>query len=104
MLSVYTNNKNSSHIVKLVGVLDISTVDKFDEHVQTLDSVSTLIIDFSELEFIDSTGIGAILRVIYRSQDEDFSVELEGLQEYIKEIFDTVGVVRVLEAMRKGGK
>ncbi|MHB1405122.1 MAG: STAS domain-containing protein [Desulfitobacteriaceae bacterium] len=104
MLSVYTNNKNSSHIVKLVGVLDISTVDKFDEHVRTLDSVSTLIIDFSELEFIDSTGIGAILRLIYRSQDEDFSVELEGLQEYIREIFDTVGVVRVLEAMRKGGK
>ncbi|MDI6881045.1 MAG: STAS domain-containing protein [Desulfitobacteriaceae bacterium] len=101
MLSIHTKNENSSHIVKLVGVLDISTVDKFNEYVHTLDSVLTLIIDFSELEFIDSTGIGAILRVIYRSQDEDFSVELEGLQENIREIFEMVGVMKVLEAMQK---
>lgn len=101
MLSIHTKNENSSHIVKPVGVLDISTVDKFDKYVQTLDSILTLIIDFSELEFIDSTGIGAILRVIYRSQDEDFSVELEGLQENIREIFEMVGVMKVLEAMQK---
>lgn len=104
MLTVNSELKGTSYIVQLEGELDIGTVDTLNEHVDLLAQAnySSVLIDFSKLVFIDSTGIGAILRVIYLGRDKAFMVELDGMNSNINEIFETVGVMRVLTALQKG--
>jgi anti-anti-sigma factor len=103
MLIVETQKRESVYSIVVEGVLDIATVDIFHERVDQLEDehFSSLIVDFSKLLFIDSTGIGAMLRVIYLSRDKGFLVQLDGMSENIKDIFETVGVMRILEALQK---
>lgn len=103
MLVVETQKNEMEYRIILEGVLDIATVDIFHERVDQLEEeqITSLIIDFSKLLFIDSTGIGAMLRVVYLSRDKNFKVQLEGMNENIEDIFETVGVMRVLAALQK---
>jgi anti-anti-sigma factor len=103
MLMVEMQKTESFYRIVVEGVLDIATVDIFHERVDHLEEegFSILIVDFSKLLFIDSTGIGAMLRVIYLSRDKGFSVQLNGMSENIKDIFETVGVMRILAALQK---
>ncbi|WP_017727691.1 STAS domain-containing protein [Halalkalibacterium ligniniphilum] len=88
----------------LKGYLDITTASTLTQFVEELSSLKgvTLLINFSETSFIDSTGIGAILNVIFLSREQEFTVLLEDINEDLKEILETVGVFRVLEAVQKG--
>jgi anti-anti-sigma factor len=56
---------------------------------------------FNELEFIDSTGMGAIINTIYLSQEKSFQLKLEGINEVIYEVFETVGLFQILEVIQK---
>jgi anti-anti-sigma factor len=103
MLIIDTQYKESVCIIVVEGVLDIATVDILHERVDQFEfeQISSLIIDFSKLLFIDSTGIGAVLRVIYLARDKGFSVQFDGMDENVKDTFETVGVMRVLAALQK---
>jgi anti-anti-sigma factor len=103
MLTVETQKTESTYSIVVEGVLDIATVDIFHERVDRLEEedFSVLIVDFSKLLFIDSTGIGAVLRAIYLSRDKGFTVQLEGMSENIKDILKTVGVMRILATLQK---
>jgi anti-anti-sigma factor len=102
-LTVSNDIQNERTYIRIQGVLDISTIDTFKEQTlqtyEQLGSHGTLVVDYSGLEFIDSTGIGAILEIIYASKEYGFSVSFEGISEEIAEIFETIGVMRVLEAI-----
>jgi anti-anti-sigma factor len=106
MLMVETQKTESVYSIVVEGVLDIATVDILHERVDQLEKedFTLLTVDFSKLLFIDSTGIGAILRVIYLSRDKGFSVKLDGMSENIKDIFETVGVMRILATLQKEGR
>ncbi|WAH36794.1 STAS domain-containing protein [Alicyclobacillus dauci] len=62
------NNSAESIVVKVVGEVDFSTVDKvlevIDEYRHTAISL-----DFSGIGFIDSTGVGLILRSVMELAD-----------------------------------
>jgi len=102
MITIRQTRDADVHMLAVEGVLDIFTVDEFDATLSGVTGVHKLVIDLSAVTFLDSTGIGAILRAIYQGQDHGFTVELGGMNEEIKELFDTVGVLRVLEALQKG--
>lgn len=103
MLEIITTYHQESCVLSIFlnGTLDISTVHKFDEMVNKIDGINLLIIDFSNLEFIDSTGIGALLEFILKARNIGMQVEFQGLKEYINEIFETVGLIRILKAIQK---
>ncbi|MCY9666527.1 STAS domain-containing protein [Paenibacillus alginolyticus] len=91
----------STLFVSIIGLMDYSTLDQF--HLEIPDSITKVVIDFNELEFIDSTGIGAILGVIHNARELNLNVEFMGLNETIIDLFETVGVFRVMEALKKRG-
>jgi anti-anti-sigma factor len=101
MLNVHINHFNSHIVLEIEGTLDISTISVFEEHTSKFERMSILTVDFTKLEFIDSTGIGAILELVYVTKEKGASIRLEGLHDNIKDIFDTVGVLRVIEALRR---
>jgi anti-anti-sigma factor len=106
-LALSNEKQNERIVTRVKGILDISTVDLFTEHTihlfGELGGHRILAVDFSGLEFIDSTGIGVILEFIYESKERGLAVRFEGIHEEIAEIFETIGVMRVLEAMLGDG-
>jgi anti-anti-sigma factor len=99
-LGVQMEFSNETAFLKVQGILDISTTHLLEEYIQKIADVKELIIDFSGLEFIDSTGIGAIMEMIYRSQEKQFRIKLEGMDKQIYEILETVGLFKVLETIQ----
>ncbi|GAB7386706.1 hypothetical protein BSNK01_05420 [Bacillaceae bacterium] len=87
--------------LKIKGILDYSTIETFHQRLQALENCTELVVDFSEMGFIDSTGIGGIMELIYLSREKGFSLTFHGLDAETREIFATVGIFQILEALQK---
>ncbi|TJY42850.1 STAS domain-containing protein [Cohnella pontilimi] len=101
-LHIEEQQKGHTLVLKLAGVMDYSTIDGFEPSIP--EKTGEVVVDFSALDFIDSTGIGAILLIIHSAHEQDAAVKFTGLDDNIKELFDTVGVFRILESLRKRGR
>lgn len=86
--------------LKIKGILDISTTNVIEPYLEEIDKIDMLIIDFSELEFIDSTGIGSIMNAIFLSQEKSFKLKLQGINDLTHVVFETVGLYEILEAIQ----
>lgn len=101
MIKVETHQADQIRTLFIKGVLDYSTISEFKDAIDDLSDISKVVIDFTSLDFIDSTGIGAILDLIYNASDKQISVEFKGLNDDVKDIFDMIGVFRVIESLRR---
>ncbi|OLO26365.1 anti-anti-sigma factor [Alkalihalophilus pseudofirmus] len=100
-LKVVKELQDNTVILKIIGILDISTNNVLDPYLDQLSSdIEELIIDFTALEFIDSTGIGAIMNAIHLSQESNFKLKLQGINELTKQVFETIGIYQILEAVQ----
>jgi anti-anti-sigma factor len=99
-LTVEKEVQGKTLVLKIKGVLDISTAHAIDYYLEEIDHIETLVFDFSGLEFIDSTGIGSIMNAIYLSQEKNFKLKLQGMDELTDNVFETVGLYQILEAMQ----
>ncbi|MGG4036596.1 STAS domain-containing protein [Bacillus ginsengihumi] len=97
-LAIKKELEGSTVILSLHGVLDISTTNQIDSYLENLEKIDVFVFDFSELEFIDSTGIGSILNAIYLSQDYDFKIRLQGISEMTHQVFEMVGLYQIVNA------
>jgi anti-anti-sigma factor len=102
ILEMQHERKGSTLYVKIIGLMDYSTIDRFQLDIP--DHIAKLVVDFSALDFIDSSGIGAVLSIIYYASERDLSVEFEGLHHTVSELFETVGVFRIMETLQKRGQ
>ncbi|MFD2680897.1 STAS domain-containing protein [Bacillus seohaeanensis] len=100
LLSIEKNLQASSIIFYVQGILDFSTVNEFLKSFNELENTEHLILDLSQLEFIDSTGVGAIIELFYLSQENDWNINLQGINEVTYDIFDTIGLFKILEAVQ----
>jgi stage II sporulation protein AA (anti-sigma F factor antagonist) len=101
-LSIKKEIKESTLFVQIIGLMDYSTMDDFQLEIPS--SVTKVVIDFTDLDFIDSTGIGAILGIIYSTKESDRNVEFIGLNQTVIDLFETIGVFRVMEALKRTGE
>ncbi|MDB5053304.1 MAG: hypothetical protein JWM44_1354 [Bacilli bacterium] len=91
----------STYFVKIVGLMDYSTIDGFEFNIP--EGISKIVVDFATLDFIDSTGIGAILSIIYAATERGIFIEFVGLNETLSDLFKTVGVFDIIEVLQMGG-
>ena len=99
LLNVNSFVDGTKQVFKLDGVLDYSTVDTFDFFSKTKEFVTELEVDFSELEFIDSTGIGAILSILHSASSLNAKVDFVGMTDDTKELFETIGVFEIKKSL-----
>jgi len=86
------------------GVLDYSTMGTFIEEVQSIKlGIHRVIINFEGLDFIDSTGIGAIINLVHEANEKKFKVELDGISEENQILFSMIGVYEIIEALQMEG-
>ena len=90
-------SKNGSELTLAVeGRLETTTAPELDVVVKSeLDGVSSLILDFSKLEYISSAGLRVLLaaqKIMNRQGD----MKVTGANEIVTEIFDITGFSEIL--------
>lgn len=97
MLDIKLKNQEDVQVLALIGELDIATVDKFKAAVEAAKVPDkTFELDMSQLEFVDSTGVGGLLRAIKGLQGEQITVQLTNISPEVFEVFDLLGLPLLL--------
>lgn len=89
-----------SFIVKLQGKIDQLNIDKLalpvNEQIKALPENGVLILDFAELDYINSTFIGLLASWLKDVQRKDGQIILQNTNHQIKDVLDLVGLGKVL--------
>jgi anti-anti-sigma factor len=84
-----------THVIQLLGELDIAGAPHLEERLQRVEATDApaIIIDMSDLEFIDSTGVRLLLMCADRCSDGSRLTILRGPKQVhrVFEITDLVG-------------
>lgn len=81
--------ENKPDVIKLYGELDIYESTDFKNKVLRYlnENEGDLYFDFSELDYIDSTGLGALIAILKQVEEMDRKVYLNGVNERIRKLF-----------------
>jgi anti-anti-sigma factor len=86
-------------LLTLEGELDSSNAQDVIKHVQSMienDGMKHLVADFAHLRYINSTGLGAILRISKTLAAKNGSFMIVGPNENVFEIIEIVGANKLL--------
>jgi anti-anti-sigma factor len=94
---IRTEGRNSRRVLALSGELDLSNADRFsDELARAEDGASPpsrIVLDLSELEFIDSTGIAILVAAHRRLNGDDVRLQLvRSRSAAVRRVFSLTGL------------
>ncbi len=86
------------HIVHIQGYLDSSTFQELQDHLQGLidQDVNRLIVDFAQLNYISSAGLGVMMGMMQEVRQLDGDLKIVNLSEKIQNLFDMLGFSRMI--------
>ena len=92
-----TKIKNGNTLTIMVdGKLDTTTAPElYNEQNKALIDVNRLVFDFSNLEYISSAGLRALLS-FQKAMDKQGSMVIRGVNSDVMEIFDITGFSEIL--------
>jgi anti-sigma B factor antagonist len=95
-LKINNISENKIQIIP-VGEVDIYTSPEFKT--KLLELVDTekadLLIDGTELDYIDSTGLGVLMSIYKTMQEKSLKLEVENLKPNIYKLFDITGLNKI---------
>jgi len=83
-------------VVTPVGELDLATEPVLGSVIDGLEAYDALVLDLSELEFVDSTGLGLAVREHLRASLEGFRLVLVRGPEDVQRVFALTGLDELL--------
>ena len=100
MLSVRLEKDVPDVVVSLSGNLDMMTGEVLQETIKSLDSaqVHSLTFSIGGLDFIDSTGVGQLLKYYKRCAAKDICFRIENDNPEIEEILKILGIRELVES------
>jgi anti-sigma B factor antagonist len=98
-MNILVTKKESVTVLELPGrALDASNAREFkDATVPLLSPAAKLIIDMGNLEFVDSTGLGALVSCLRQAHAADGEIKLCRLTRSVRALFELVRMHRVFE-------
>ena len=84
-------------VLQVGGEVDVYTAPRLRERVVQLlvGGVRYVVADLREVDFLDSTGLGALVGSLKRLREQDGSLELVTGQERVMQVLRLTGLVRV---------
>ena len=90
------SDEDGTWILAVAGEIDVATSPELRRELHQLaDREPTcLVLDLSDVTFIDSSGLGVLVGALKRLREEDRGdiLVLEGLQEPVRKVFDITGL------------
>jgi len=83
--------------IKLIGEVDISTVAKLREDLYEIvdKNASDVRLDCSDLNYIDSTGLGVLVGVLKKVKEKNKNIYITNLKSNIQKLFFITGLDKV---------
>lgn len=89
-IEIILDETENKWIVLPEGEIDIYTSPKFKQKV--LDAFDKdekdILIDCKKLEYMDSTGLGALIYILKKVKDKDYKIYIDNIKPNIKKLFD----------------
>lgn len=78
------------------GEVDIASSPVLRRQLERLDDDEPVVVDLSEMTFIDSSGLGALVELLERRRTKGGgTVTLHGMQEPVRRVFDITGLTEL---------
>lgn len=80
--------------LRLGGEFDLAAAEKFQEELERAESAKPrlIVLDLSDLTFIDSTGLQMILQADAHSRENSFGLEIVRGSEKVQRVFEVTGM------------
>ena len=89
-------SNGSDLTVKIIGRLDTTTAPQLDSFLKdSLSGVTSLLLDFSQLEYLSSAGLRVLLAT-QKTMNKQGSMVIKNVNDTIMEVFDITGFVDIL--------
>jgi anti-sigma B factor antagonist len=90
---------NSIRVIEPRGVFDSNQAEKFYQDVEQIAKGSTeiIVVDFKDVTFMDSSGLGILVKTLKLTQSLDVKLLLCSFNDQIKLLFELTGMDRVFE-------
>jgi anti-anti-sigma factor len=90
---------DGEHVIRLHGELDIDTVPDLEHALlRSRPAQQRVVLDLSELKFMDSTGLRVLLRARAAAEEGHWEIRLRDVPPNIRRLFDMTGVREALPA------
>jgi anti-sigma B factor antagonist len=96
LLEIHVEEADSYTLCRPVGDLDAYTVSQFREALVELATSARLLIDLSEVPFMDSAGLGALIGGIRRAREADGEVSVACSRPTLTRLLHTTGFDRIV--------
>lgn len=96
MLEITVEHTERYTLCRPVGELDAYTVGAFREALAELAPVQRLLIDLSDVPFMDSSGLGALIGGIRRTREADGEVAVACSRPTLTRLLHTTGFDRIV--------
>ena len=96
-LEIESKIQDSIIEIKPIGEVDIYTSPELKNQVFSLieERNTSIIIDGESLEYIDSTGLGVLMSIYKKMQENSLNLEIINLKPNIYKLFDITGLNKV---------
>ncbi len=96
-LTITTREAEGRTVVSVAGEIDVYTAPRLREEITGLVAAGTydIVIDMSEVEFLDSTGLGVLVGGLKKVRAHDGSLQLVCNQDRLLKIFRITGLAKV---------
>jgi len=96
LLEIHIEAKDDYTVCRPKGELDAFTVSQFREALAELATTPRLVIDLSEVPFIDSAGLGALIGGIRRTREQGGDVSVACNRATLIRLLRTTGFDRIV--------
>jgi anti-sigma B factor antagonist len=96
VLEIHVEDTGDYTLCRPIGELDAYTVGQFRESLVELSSKPRLLIDLSEVPFMDSAGLGALIGGIRRAREAQGDVSVACSRPTLTRLLHTTGFDRIV--------
>ncbi len=98
-LGVEVMKQDGAAVLRVTGEIDVATAPRLREHVVTLvaEGETRLVVDLEGVDFIDSTGLGALVGALKRVRTHGGELAIVCTRSRLLKVFEITGLGRVFE-------
>ena len=96
MLEIVVEELEDHVVCRPIGELDAYTVGEFREALNALTDKPQILVDLSEVPFMDSAGLGALIGGIRRTREQDGKVVVACSRPTLLRLLHTTGFDRIV--------
>jgi anti-anti-sigma factor len=79
-------------VLRLFGELDVSSSAALEDELRRVGASSVIVLDLQELEFIDSTGLGVLVKTHQRMRDDGLQLAVVKGNGQVRRLLELTGL------------